>query len=255
MMGRRAGVILAAALGLSACAGTGQVSEPAAGTARQAAEINASLGREYMDRGQYEVALEKLKKAISADPDYAPGHTLMAVLYEQIGEMDLAERHYRKAVEASPDNGDVNNNFGVFLCGTGERKAAEAYFLQAVKDPFYSTPEVAFANLGSCMMEQDQLDKAERYLRRSLEYNKAFPDALLAMARLELRNSDFLGARAFLQRFEANGAESAESLWLGMRIEARLNDPLTAKGYEARLLSRFPDSPEAYRARATVSDD
>ena len=240
--------MLVLVLGMAACASTAEQPQKS-DEARKAAEINTSLGREYMSRGQDEVALEKLKKAIAADPDYAPGHTMIAVLYEQIGELELAGRHYEKAVKASPANGDVNNNYGVFLCNEGRYSESERYFLQAVKDPFYSTPEVAYANAGSCFIQDGRLDKAERYLRQSLEYDGEFPDALLAMSSLEFRNADFLGARAFLQRYEATGTETAEGLALGMRIEEQLGDMASATAYRNRLLSRFPDSIEAKRLK------
>lgn len=250
MRGRRSWLTLAAATLLTVgCAGTRESPEAGESKARQAAQINTSLGREYLDRGQYEVALEKLKKAISADPDYAPGHTLIAILYEQLGEQELAERHYSAAVKASPANGDVNNNYGVFLCQSGRNPEAEKYFLNALDDPFYATPEVALANAGACMLESGDLDKAERYLRQSLEYDKNFPDALLNMAGLEYQGADYLRARAFLQRFEAVAGHTAESLLLGMQIERRLGDAGAARDYEARLMARFPDSPEAARAK------
>lgn len=246
----RAWVAFAGAAWLAAgCATTSESPEKRDSKARQAAEINTSLGRQYLDRGQYEVALEKLKKAISADPSYAPGHTLIAVLYEQIGELELAEQHYRAAVKASPDNGDVNNNYGVFLCSVGRNDQAERYFLQALDDPFYSTPEVAYANAGSCVLESGDLDKAERYLRQSLEYDKNFPDALLTMASLEFQTGDDLRARAFIQRYGAVATHTAESLLLGMQIETRLNDSGAAREYEALLLARFPDSRQAALAK------
>lgn len=243
---RRAMILTMLSLGLFSCAGTGGGEADSAD--RHTAQVNASLGREYMSRGQYEVALEKLKKAISADDDYAPGHTLIAILYEQIGEQDLAARHYRRAVELQPDNGDVNNNYGVFLCGIGRAVEAEPYFLKAVADPFYTTPEVAFANAGSCMVEASNLENAEIYLRKSLNLRPNFPDALYNLAMVEFRNGDYLGARAFLQRFEATGTESAESLWLGMRVERALNNEKSAAQYRARLLNRYPDSAEARQA-------
>jgi type IV pilus assembly protein PilF len=232
------------------CAATPDSTGASDSKARQAAQINTSLGREYLDRGQYEVALEKLKKAINADPDYAPGHTLIAVLYEQIGEPELAERHYHAAVKASPDNGDVNNNYGVFLCNSGRNPQAEKHFLRALDDPFYTTPQVAYANAGSCMLDSGDLDKAERYLRQSLEYDKDFPDALLTMAGLEFQTGDYLRARAFIQRYEAASTQTAESLLLGMQIESRLHDAAAARDYEARLLARFPNSPQAAVAKS-----
>lgn len=213
--------------------------------ARQSAEINTSLGQEYMSRGQNEIALEKLKKAVSADPGYAPAHTMLAVLYEQIGEMELAERHYRHAVDAAPANGDVNNNYGVFLCKTGRLEKAGSHFQKAVKDPFYRTPAVAYANAGSCYLQNGILDKAENFLRQSLEYDAEFPDALLPMARVSQQKGAHLHARAFLQRYEATGAGSPAALALGIRIETSLGNKQAAQAYRERLLRDFPGSRQA----------
>ncbi len=87
---------------LGACASQ-QPKDPYDETETQKAVIsNTSLGLEYMNRGQYEVAMGKLKKAIKEDPNYAPAQTVLAVLYERIGEEELAGKHYKKAYEASP---------------------------------------------------------------------------------------------------------------------------------------------------------
>lgn len=230
---------------MTACAASGPKSTSSDSKARQSAELNTSMGREYLERGQLEIALDKLKKATAADPHYAPAHTMLAVLYERLGESASAEKHYRLAVEAAPANGDVNNNYGVFLCQSGDRKSAENYFKVAMKDPFYRTPAAVFANAGSCELRSGNLDKAEKYLRQSLDYNAKFTDALLPMATVQYQTGDYLKARAFLQRFEQIGVETAQSLLLGWQIENRLGNTGAAQTYEQRLLNRFPESKQA----------
>ncbi|MDX1460500.1 MAG: type IV pilus biogenesis/stability protein PilW [Xanthomonadales bacterium] len=231
---------------LAACASNPPQSES---HGREAARINASLGQEYMSRGQLEIALDKLKRAVAADPAYAPAQTLLAVLYERIDKPELAERHYRLAVDAAPEGGDVNNNFGVYLCQAGRYPEAVPHFMTAVKDPFYRTPEVAYANAGSCALQAGDLDNAERYLRQSLEYDAEFPDALLSLAQLSVRRGDFFRARAFLQRFESTGMESSASLFLGYRVENRLENKAAADAYRARLLTEYPNSKETREIR------
>jgi len=213
--------------------------------ARHAAEINTQLGREYMQRNQDEVALEKLKKAISMDNNYAPAHTMIAVLYEKLGEENLAEKNYYEAVRIAPGNGDVNNNYGAYLCRNGKGQDAERYFLKALDDPFYKTPAVAMANAGACQLKLGNVDKAETYLRKSLGYDAKFPDALLAMASISVSRKDYLRGRAFLQRYESAGPRSAESLMLGYRIEHQLGNATGAKHYADSLLDYFPQSGEA----------
>lgn len=224
------------------CSSTPQKSEA---ENRKAAETNAALGRQYMDRGQYEVALEKLKRSVAYDRTYAPAHTLLGVLYESIGEMDLAEKSYRDAVKYDPKGGEVNNNLGAFLCATGRQRQADSHFLKAVEDPFYPTPEIAMSNAGSCALSNGDLDKAESYLRQSLEYNDKLASALLPMAEVSYRQGSYLRARAFLQRYEAVAPTTEESLQMGLRIERALGDEKSAAEYRDKLRENFPGALQA----------
>lgn len=216
---------------------------------RKAAEANTSLGLEYMNRGQYEVALGKLKKAVREDPSYAPGHTVLAVLYERIGEMKLAGKHYKEAYEADPADGDVNNNYGVYLCQTNKQKQAMMHFTKALEDPFYSSPSVALTNAGSCALRQGDTATADEYLRAALRIEPDFPDALVTMAKMNFEEQNYLSARAFLQRYEDAASHDAESLLLAYRIEMAAGDSKSAAKYKRVLESNFPDSSQADQVR------
>lgn len=230
---------------LMSCVSTPEKSED---SSRKAAETNTSLGRSYMDRGQYEIALEKLKKAVAFDRTYAPAHTLLGVLYETIGETERAGKEYKLALQYDPENGSVNNNYGAYLCSIGKGKDADKYFTAAIKDPFYPTPAIALANAGSCALSRGDLDKAETFLRQSLEFDNQLGAALLSMADISYRQGEFLNARAFLQRYQALGVMNAESLFLGYQIETELGDKKSADKYRLELLKRYPDSIQAGRA-------
>ncbi len=238
---------------LAGCASNPSDDGSADSDRRRAAELNTQLGREYMTRGQYEIALEKLKKAVESDDDYAPAHTMLAVLYETLGEDEFAGEHFEAAVRAAPNNGDANNNYGAFLCRTGKPERADRYFLTALDDPFYLTPAVAMANAGSCAIQRGDFQKADTYLRQSLAYDPNFPDALFSLAALNYEQGELLRARAFLQRYDGVADMSAESLLLGYRIETGLDNPEDARRYRTQLLQQFPSAPEAQelQGRAT----
>jgi len=238
-------LILFLVLFVVACASSGESRGEAD---RKAAETNTSLGQAYMERGQYEVALDKLKRAVANDKTYAPAHTLLAILYETLGEIELAEKEYEAAIKYDPTDGDVNNNYGAFLCRRGKSEQADPYFMTALKDPFYKTPQLAYVNAGNCSLGRGDLDKAESYLRQSLEYDDKNAAALLSMADVSYRRGSYLRARAFLQRYEAVGTLNEESLLLGYRIESELNDSKSANRYRTELLERYPNSSEAGRA-------
>jgi len=237
---------------LSACASR-QTDPDEPSENRKAAEFNTSLGLEYMNRGQFEVALGKLKKALRTDPDYAPAHTVTAILYERIGEDGLAGKHYQKAYAADPDDGDVNNNYGTYLCKTGNKDRAIGHFMKALDDPFYSTPAVALANAGSCALGEGELAEADGYLRRALKIQADFPDALINMANLNFEKQSYLTARAFIQRYEAVSNHTPSSLMLAFRVETALGDEQSAVEYRRTLEARFPDSEEAGEARRSRS--
>ncbi len=217
--------------------------------ARQAAETFTSLGRSYMEQGQDEIALEKLKRAVAKDKTYAPAHTMLGVLYESLGMKEDAGKEYRLAVNYDPKDGEVNNNYAAYLCSVGEGKEAQKYFEVAFKAPFYSTPQIAYANAGLCALEMNDLDKAERYLRQSLEYNVEISASLLGLSNLNYRSGEFLNARAFLQRYESAEKKTAGSLMLGYQIESALGDQKAANDYKRQLLEQFPNSAEAAQAR------
>lgn len=219
----------------------------------EAARVNTSLGIDYMRKGQVEQAMEKLKRAVEQNPDYAPAHTALAFVYSRAGDPENAEKEYRKALTLDSGNPDTRNTYGVFLCGKGKVAEAERNFLEAAQDKKYKTPEAAWTNAGVCVRKTD-LEKAERYFRQALERNREFPDALAQMGWLCYQKKDYWCARAFLQRYETFGRPTAETLWIGMQTERALGDDDAAERYERRLRTDFPESDEAANLRKTKAE-
>lgn len=246
---RRYALGMAIVILVSGCASQQNQDPDRVSNKRLAAESNTSLGLEYMNRGQYEVALGKLKKAVREDPTYAPGQTVIAVLYERIGEQDLAGKHYKKAYEADPKDGDVNNNYGVYLCQTNKESQAIEHFLRALDDPFYSSPSIALTNAGSCALRSGNFTEADEYLRRALKIEPDFPDALMNMSRLNYEQNNYLTARAFMQRFEAAAGHGAETLLLAYQIEMASNNRKAANTYKLMLESNYPESNQTAEVR------
>lgn len=213
----------------------------------EAAKLNTQLGIDYMRKGQLDLALEKLKKALDQDPDLATAHSSIAFVYARRGENRLAEKHYREALDENADDPFTLNNFGVFLCGQGELEDAEKYFLKAARSKDYATPEAAWTNAGVCLRrEPKQTPRAEQYFREALRLNPQFPDALAQMAQLTYESGDYLRARAFLQRYESVARATPQSLLIGARNERKLGDMQSARAYERRLRTEFPDAAETY---------
>jgi type IV pilus assembly protein PilF len=250
----RWGMLAALAWACAGCVGgeSGLKPQSAADDRAKGAEVHTELGQRYMQSGDLQGAMEKLQKALQFDPKYVPAHTVIAVLYERINDPVNAELHYRKAIEFDPKKGSVNNNLAVFLCKQGRAGEARPYFDRALADPFYETPDLAMTNAGTCQLQANDYEAADGYFRKAIERNPNNADALYQMSHLLYLKNDAFRARAFLQRYEALGKPSPDSLKLGHDIELRLGNGEGAQDYAKRLRSQFPDSEPAHALEASA---
>lgn len=220
----------------------------------EAAQANLNLGAAYVRQGDYELALEKLDRALEQDPRLAEAHSTIAIVYDQLGETEQAEEHYERATQLQPGNADVQNNYAVFLCRQGRWAAAEPHFRRAANNSRNRGPEVALANAGQCAWNAGNAAAAEEYFRTALERNPRFADALLGMLELEYQRGNYLQARAFMQRaFELREPEARELL-LCFNIEQALENPEGAEACEQDLRQNFPRSAELSQLRELERD-
>jgi len=208
------------------------------------ADTNVRLGLGYLQQGREKAALQKLKRAIDAMPEYAEAHSSIALVYIRLDEMDKAEKHYQRAVELKPNDGAIQNNYAVFLCGQAKYVEAEQHFLAAVKSRRYRTPAEALENLGVCMLQVPDLEKAETYLRKALQVDPRLPGALLQMARVSAENKRMMSARAYLQRYQEVSTLGPDGLWLGIQVEKELGDMAAVGEYKTLLRQNYSDSNE-----------
>ncbi|MDZ7751239.1 MAG: type IV pilus biogenesis/stability protein PilW [Gammaproteobacteria bacterium] len=202
------------------------------------------LGIAYMKQGQYDVALNRLQRALDIDGSSPDAHNAMALLRQQLEQPALAEEHFQKAIGYDADFAAAHNNYGQFLCRRGRFEEGEREFILAAENPLNKNRDTAYTNAGLCMRLQQDLDKTERYFREALRLNPKQPVALLAMAHLSFDEGRYLPARAYLQRYAEVGSPTPESLWLGYRVETELGAQDAASSYALALRGRFPDAEE-----------
>jgi type IV pilus assembly protein PilF len=244
----RPGLNLAlAALLAAGCAGQQPVGS-ASPEARSISEDNAQarihteLGAGYFARGQYAIALQELKKARDADASYAPAYNILGLVHGELREDAQAEDNFRRAIQLSPNYSEAHNNFGLFLCQRGRTSDSLAHFEAALTNPLYATPEKALANAGVCTLEKGDLPRAEVYFTRALKRAPGQPTALLGMAEAHFRQGRWLAARSLLRQTLGASEPSAQSLWLGVRVERRAGDREAEASYGAQLRRLFPES-------------
>ena len=158
-------------------------------------------------RGKLELAFEKLEKALKFDSSYVDAHTVIAVLYERINDQRKAAEHYKRAAELAPRNGAVNNNYGTFLCRTGKLRRGRPALrggrcrsvLQDPRRRLQRTPAPVFCRATSPSVPSRTSASPWNSIRTTAR--RLFHLATASCS----SKSDFLRARAFLQRFEVAG--------------------------------------------------
>ncbi len=245
-------IMMILVFGLSGCQTTGirDVGEDSTGSLGQATQekgtgdVYVRLAIIYMQKGQLGVALQNIKRAVAIDPNNGEAHNVIAIIYSRLGENSLADKHFKRAKSLQPKNPYTLNAYGTFLCGQKRFKEADEQFKEALKNPLYSTPEVALTNAGICAKQTNDRDLAEAYLRRALQYNDKFSVALFQMARISYETGDAAAARDFLKRYHEVAKFTSQSLWLGIQIERKLGNRDAVASYSMQLKGSFPDSTE-----------
>ncbi|NIN36851.1 MAG: type IV pilus biogenesis/stability protein PilW [Gammaproteobacteria bacterium] len=229
---------------LSSCAQTPD-SIQVTGQTNRVAETNLNLGVEYLKRGNYEKALDKLNRALEADPKYPPTYNALGILYQKLGKPNEAEGYFKHALRINPAEPQTLNNYGQLLCTEERYEDAEQAFLKAAGNPLYESPEISLTNAGTCALKSGNVEAAETHFREALNINPRVAIALLQMSQLSYDNDNYLSARAYLQRYLEVGKHTAKTLWLGIQIEKELGDRDTLSSYALSLRNNFPRSEEA----------
>jgi type IV pilus assembly protein PilF len=252
--GLRVFLLAAAALSIAGCASTAE-RNPDEERRQKLVDTNVQLAAGYLQQGQMDAAKEKLDKALERSSDDPQANNVMALLQWRLRNYDAAEKHFQRALGSknSGINADVQHNYGAFLCDRNRVDEALTWFERAIANPQYPTPELANLNAGLCLLKKPDRAAAERYVRQALQRSPALAPALLTMARLSYESGNALSARGFMERYAKAGPETAESLWLGVRVERALGDRNAEASYALRLKGRFPDAPETQEYLRSIS--
>ena len=210
------------------------------------AKIHTELAAAYYQAGNMAVALEETRIALEADPESVQALSVRGLVHAQLKENAKAEDDFRRALKIAPKNPDVNNNYGWFLCEIGQPRQSIQYFLNALKDPLYETPEVAYANAGSCAMKAGDLDGAQNYLLEALRLSRnSAPATRYKLAELLYQRGNLDEAKVYLgEAIKAMEPPSAEALWLAVRLDRKLGNKAGEGNYASQLRGRYPTSKE-----------
>ncbi len=232
-------VVLAVML-LTAC--SAQQSREALGN-RESARIHTELGAGYYQQNQMNIALEEFTEAIRIDPSYALAYNGLGLVYGKLGEDAKADANYKKSLQLEPGNPESHNNYGTFLCSRNRIDESIAQFNDAIRDPLYATPQTAYMNAGICSLKKKDEKNAEIYLQKALQIQPLLHQAAYQLALIQFNRGEYEQARKSLVNALVSNP-SADTLWLGIRVERKLGDKDAESSYALQLRRKYPNSEQ-----------
>ncbi len=218
---------------------TGESTDP-----RNRAKLRTELASLYYSRGNMAIALEELRSAVAADPNYPTAYSMFGLVYMELKENRLAESNFQRALSLAPSDPDINHNYAWFLCQTGQETESLKYFEQAIRNPLYPAPWRSYSAAGVCSLKKNDIKGAEDYFQRALRLEPDEPAALLQLGQIRYRQGSMEEARKLVGRFNKLVTPNAESLWLALRVERKLGERVAESSYATQLRRRYPASPE-----------
>lgn len=250
-MKKLGGMIILAAFLTAGCAGTQQAgAERELATSsdqtdnQKRARIRLQLAVSYYQQQQLPVALDEIKQALQADPDFAEAYSMRALIYMDMGETRLADDNFQQALRLAPQNPDFNNNYGWFLCQNGQPEQSIGYFETALKSRAYQSPAKALNNAGVCSLRLKKSAEAERYFNEAFRQDPGSASTSINLAKLHFERGDYEKARFYISRVMRSDALSADVLWQAIKIERKLGDRSAELSLVTQLSRRFPNSAE-----------
>ena len=212
---------------------------------RRRARLRLELASGYFEQGQTNVALDELKQSLLIDPTFADAYNLRGLVYMRLNDIPLAEDSFRRALALNPRDADVAHNYGWLMCQQARYSDAFKLFRQAIDNPSYGGQAKSLMAQGVCQINARQPIEAEASFLRSYQLDAGNPLTAYNLASLLYNRDDLSHAQFYIRRLNNSELANAETLWLGVKIEQRLNNPEAVSQLGEQLKKRFGQSREA----------
>jgi Tfp pilus assembly protein PilF len=167
------------------------------------------------------------QKALQANPRHRDARYYVALIYATREQFAEAEAEIRKVLDIDPDYPEAYNFLGQVLVRQNRRTEAIRAFRKAATSPLYTTPDVAYYQLGLALEMEGDMQGAKEAFENALKVTPPnVPQALvyLELGRVHYKLGEDSQAREALARAlsldkDKNGAVAAEARALMDRLK------------------------------------
>jgi type IV pilus assembly protein PilF len=211
---------------------------------RKRARLRLELAVGYFEQGQTNVALDELKQSLAADPNFAEAYNLRGLIYLRLGDARLAEDGFRRALAISPRDPNILHNYGWMLCQHARYPESQQTLAKAIAMPQYAGRAKSWMAQGLCQVRAGLRPEAELSLQRSYEIDPGNPITGYNLASLLYQRGESARAQFYLRRINNSELANAESLWLGIKVERRMENRDAMQQLAGQLRKRYAQSRE-----------
>ena len=115
------------------------------------------------------LGMASLKEAIQLDPANAQFHNTLGLVYLNLGRPVDGQAEIQTAIDLDKNNPDYNHNLGIALAQQGKFEEAIVAYKKALGFPTYTTPEVAYYNMGEAYIRLRKSQEAVESFRAAIQ--------------------------------------------------------------------------------------
>ena len=208
-------------------------------------ETRVKIGINLLQKGEVEMAIVQLKKALDIKPDAPRVYEILALAFEQVGEVKLANNHFKKMVSLDGDYTRGRANYASFLIRQHDIKTAYKQLQIVTSDIYYPARAQAFQQLGYCAQKLNKKDEVEYFYERALKLNANLTGALIELAGIHFENENYAKSQVYFDRYRQRAKpSSAEALLLGIKLSIVFEDKSDEASFAMALKNLYPRSEQ-----------
>ena len=247
-------------------------------------EIYYEFAHICVKTGDMDKAEKILKKVVELNPDFAPAHKDLGVLYLDKKLFDYAEDEFNTALKAAPDDFDVLFEYANYLHATTDFAKADEYYQKALEKNPHDIDALGFSALNKIHLKdfdkayeqiehvlkhvtnngfmyyiagkikylQEQYEDAKMFLIKSYELEKTHDsENLLGLCYYEL--GDYAQANNIFLSMLKENPMNVNLLLSSARCYEKLKDKDSALAALDKVVEAFPECEEAQEMIREIS--
>src|SRR3990170_736720 len=115
------------------------------------------------------LGMAALREALQLDPDNTQYHNTLGLVLLNLGRPVDAQAEFQTAIDLDKSSPDLQHNLGIALAQQNRFDDAIAAYRKALAYPTYTTPEVAYYNMGEAYIRLGKPQEAQESFRAAIQ--------------------------------------------------------------------------------------